>query len=139
MHGTVHNCHGNLNYAVGCLRDHRLDPSAAQQQRHSGRACSFAESFPKEIGGAPEDTQWLIRFGDKHWTDHLIKAAQDFKFKSTLKPRLDIQIQDWHDSQPDTAPRTVFEESSDPGTTPLGGPMSIRYEWEDESKNDPTA
>ena len=81
----------------------------------------------------------MVRFGDKHWTDHLKKAAQNFKFNSTLKPRLDVEIEDWHNSQPDTAPRTVVAESSDPGTTPLGGSISIHYEWADEQETDPTA
>ena len=82
--------------------------------------------------------KWLIRFGDKHWTDHLKQAARDFKFNATLSPRLDTEIEDWHASQPSTAPRTVYTESSDPGTTPLGGPISIRYEWADERETDPT-
>ena len=79
-----------------------------------------------------------MRFGDKHWTDHLNQAARDFKFNATLQPRLDIEIEDWHKSQSSIAPRTVYTESSDPGTTPLGGPISIRYEWADERENDPT-
>ena len=80
-----------------------------------------------------------MRFGDKHWTDYLKKAAQVFKFNASFNPRLDVEIEDWHDSQPDTAPRTVLEKSNEPGDTPLGGPMSIRYEWLDERDTDPTA
>ena len=81
----------------------------------------------------------MVRFGDKHWTDHLNQAARDFKFNATLEPRLDIEIEDWHASQPYSGPNTVFIESSDPGETPLGGSMSIHYDWNDESETDPTA
>ena len=39
------------------------------------------------------DTVWLARFGDKGWRDHLRKAAQDYKFHATLKPRLDQAVE----------------------------------------------
>ena len=79
-----------------------------------------------------------MRFGDKHWTDQLKQTARDFKFNATLKPRLDIEIKDWHASQPSTESRAVFTEGDRPDATPLGGPMSIRYEWPDESETDST-
>lgn len=79
----------------------------------------------------------MIRFGDKHWTDHLKKAAQDFKFRATLKPRLDNAIEDWHNSQPDDSPRSVIKHHDDEDTTGLGGSLSIHYHWNDESENDP--
>ena len=65
-----------------------------------------------------------------------MQVARHFKFNATLKPRLDAEIEDWHASQPGTGPRAVFAESSDQGSTPLGGPMSIHYEWLNET--DPT-
>ena len=68
----------------------------------------------------------------------LQRAINRRTFEATLKPRLDAEIEDWHASQPSTGPRTVVVESSDPGTTPLGGPISIRYEWADERETDPT-
>jgi hypothetical protein len=80
-----------------------------------------------------------VRFGDKHWTAHLNQAARDFKFNATLKPRLDIEIKDWHDSQPGADLGTVVLENTESGTTPLGGPISIHYEWADERETDPTA
>lgn len=81
---------------------------------------------------------WLVRFGDKHWTDHLKKHAQDFKFHSTLKPRVDKEIEDWHAAQPIDSPRSVIQHHDDEDTTGLGGSLSIHYSWEDESETDPT-
>ena len=80
---------------------------------------------------------WLVRFGDKHWTDHLKKHAQDFKFHSTLKPRVNKEIEDWHAAQPIDSPRSVIEHHDDEDTTGLGGSLSIHYSWEDESETDP--
>ena len=80
----------------------------------------------------------MIRFGDKHWTDHVKKAAQDFKFNATLKPRLDNEIEDWHLAQPDNKPHTVIVEENGPDTTGLGPPLSIRYNWDDDSQADST-
>jgi hypothetical protein len=51
---------------------------------------------------------------------------------------LDIEIEDWWESQPSPGPNTVFIESNDPGETPLGGSMSIYYDWNDENETDPT-
>ena len=67
----------------------------------------------------------MIRFGDKHWTDHVKKAAQDFKFRATLKPRLDNEIEDWHAAQPDDKPQAVITKEDGPDTTGLGPPISI--------------
>jgi len=66
------------------------------------------------------------------------QVARDFKFNATLKPRLDIEIEDWWESQPHSESNTVFIESNDPGDTPLGGSMSIHYDWDDERETDPT-
>ena len=65
-------------------------------------------------------------------------AARDFKFNATLKPRLDIKVEDWWESQPYSKSNTVFIENNDPGETPLGGSISIHYDWNYERKTDPT-
>ena len=80
----------------------------------------------------------MVRFGDKHWTDHLRNAANSFKFHATLKPRLDSEIEDWYAAQPSDKPRTVIVEESGPDTTDLGPPLSTRYSWNDDSATDPT-
>lgn len=85
----------------------------------------------------PEDGTWIVRFGDKNWTEHVKKAAHGFKFNATLKPRLDVEVEDWHAAQPDQKPRTVIIEESGPDTTGLGPPLSIRYDFDDESPKDP--
>ena len=81
----------------------------------------------------------MVRFGDKHWTDHLKKAAQDFKFHATLKPRLDNEIEDWHAAQPGDKPRTAVTHHPGTDTTGLGPPLSIRYDWLDEQDPDSPA
>ena len=76
----------------------------------------------------------MFRFGDKHWTEHLIGAAQDWKFHTTLKPRLDVEILDWHDSQPEQTPHTITIDHVDqPDTTGLGPPLSIHWNFYDEN------
>ena len=89
--------------------------------------------------GVPADGKWLVRFGDKHWSDHLKKAAQDFKFRATLKPRMDLAIKDWHASQPKPKSRVVFTEHEGKDTTGLGPPISFRHDWSDDSREDPPA
>jgi hypothetical protein len=83
-----------------------------------------------------------VRFGDKAWTDHLRKAAQDHKFHATLKPRLDRTIQDWHAAQPKEATPVVIHEPIDDELQTgesrlLGGPMSIHAPWSDGNKQNP--
>jgi hypothetical protein len=80
----------------------------------------------------------LVRFGDKHWTDHLKEAARDFKFNATLKPRLDVEIEDWHAAQPNDKPSTVIVHHDGADTTGLGPPLSIHYHWNDDHETDPT-
>ena len=95
---------------------------------------SPAGSFPKEIGGA--DTTWLFRFGDKDWRDKLKKAAQDYKFNATLKPRIDREVEKFQASQPPIMPAPIIiEEPIDKELQTgesmlLGGPMSIHSPWE---------
>jgi hypothetical protein len=49
-----------------------------------------------------------LRFGDKDWRHHVHKAAQDWKFQATLKPRLDREIEDWHKTQPAAVPPPII-------------------------------
>ena len=79
-----------------------------------------------------------MRFGDQHWADQLKKAAQDFKFRATLKPRMNNAIKDWHAAQPDSKPDTVIVHHDGEDTTGLGPPLSIHYRWNDERETDPT-
>ena len=80
-----------------------------------------------------------MRFGAKHWTDHLKKAAQDFKFQATLKPRIDNEVEDWHAAQPKRKSRVVFTEHKGKDTTGLGPPISFHHNWDDESEPNPPA
>lgn len=76
-----------------------------------------------------------MRFGDKDWLHHLQRAAQDWKFQATLKPRIDAAIDDWHATQPLSTPGPVVEHHPiDTGTQTgdsrlLGGPISIHSPW----------
>lgn len=81
----------------------------------------------------------MVRFGDKHWTDHLRNAANSFKFHATLKPRLDVEIDDWHAAQPGDKPRTIVTHHVGGDTTGLGPPLSIRYLWNEKDETDPPA
>jgi hypothetical protein len=95
--------------------------------------------FPKKVGGEV----WLARFGDKTWRDHLRKAAQDYKFRATLKPRLDRAEADWLAAQPLTPkPLVVHEPPDDELQTGesrlLGGAMSIHAPWSDGNQQDPS-
>jgi len=70
------------------------------------------------------------------------KAAQDYKFNATLKPRLDRAIEDWHAAQPLTPkPVVVNEPINDELQTGdsrlLGGGMSIHSPWSDGIQQDP--
>jgi len=70
------------------------------------------------------------------------KAAQDYKFNATLKPRLDRAIEDWHVAQPlTTKPVVVNEPVNDELQTGdsrlLGGAMSIHAPWSDDYQQDP--
>ena len=134
-------CYGSRPRRHGCywpgsrFRNHRLEPPP-REQRHSDHPGNPDPRFPKKVSGVPEDTEWLVRFGDKHWTDHLKKAAQDWKFHSTLKPRLDIEVEDWHAAQPDDTPEwTVINEPGE-DTTGLGPPMRATYRWPSEDDRD---
>lgn len=68
--------------------------------------------------------------------DHLKEAAQDFKFESTLKPRLDVAEQDWHATQPPATPTPeIIEYPVDSKlqtgeSAKLGGAMEIKSPWE---------
>ena len=123
---------------MGGFRDYCSEPTSPKQH-HSSRFGSFDAYLPKKVSGVPKDAEWLVRFGDKHWTDHLKKAAQDFKFHATLRPRLDNEIEDWHAAQPSDKPRTIVTRHPGTDTTGLGPPLSIRYAWPDEQDTDPTA
>jgi hypothetical protein len=57
------------------------------------------------------------------------KAAQDYKFNATLKPRLDRAIEDWHEAQP-SSPEPVIKHFPDGG-------MSIHAPWSDGYQQDP--
>ena len=95
---------------------------------------SPAGSFPKEIGG--DKTTWFFRFGDKDWRHKLNKAAQDYKFSVTLKPRIDREIEKFQASQPPIMPAPIIieepidEELQTGESMLLGGPMSIHSPWE---------
>lgn len=79
-----------------------------------------------------------MRFGDKDWVDHLQDAAQDHKFNATLKPRIDVAVEDWHAAQPPDMPPPVIEHHPvDPelqtgDSQLLGGAMEIRSPWSRE-------
>ena len=82
-----------------------------------------------------------MRFGED-WRRPVQKAAQDFKFHATLKPRLDNAIEDWHAHQPSPPePVVVNEPINDELQTGdsrlLGGAMSISSPWSDGPKQDP--
>jgi hypothetical protein len=49
-----------------------------------------------------------LRFGDKDWRHQVHKAAQDWKFQATLKPRLDREIEAWHKTQPAAVPPPII-------------------------------
>ena len=75
-----------------------------------------------------------MRFGDKDWLHHLQRAAQDWKFHATLKPRIDVAVEDWHATQPPAMPEPVIEHHPiEPGDSRLlGGPISIHSPWDRE-------
>lgn len=66
-----------------------------------------------------------MRFGDKDWTDHLRKAAQDWKFNATLKPRLDRAVEDWHATQPPAVPPPIIDLEE----------LHIRAPWTDNEQS----
>lgn len=83
-----------------------------------------------------------MRFGNKDWRHKVQRAAQDYKFQATLKPRLDNAIEDWHATQPSPPkPVVVNEPINDELQTGdsrlLGGAMSISSPWSDGPKQDP--
>ena len=82
---------------------------------------------------AKHGCEWVLAAAQE---GHAKKAAQDFKFHATLKPRLDNEIEDWHASQPIDSPRSVIKHHDDEDTTGLGRSFSIHYEWNHESKTD---
>ena len=59
-----------------------------------------------------------------------------------MAPRLDIEISDWHATQPEETPHTIVIDHYDqPDTTGLGPPMSAHYvftEKSDDPKTNPT-
>jgi hypothetical protein len=63
--------------------------------------------------------------------------AQDFKFRATLKPRLDQAEKDWHATQP-VEPEPVIthhpiDETLQTGEScKLGGAMQIKAPWVDQ-------
>ena len=83
-----------------------------------------------------------MRFGDKTWVDYLQKAARDFKFRATLKPRLDLAEADWHATQPTDPPPVIVHHEIDEqlqtgDSRLLGGAMSIHAPWSNAHKQDP--
>ena len=98
-----------------------------------------AESrIPKALNA---DTTWLIRFGDKDWRHHLNRWAQDQKFRATLSPKLDREIQkineviDLQAERDRRRPEIKHEEPTPEQTGDsrlLGGPMSISSPWDDD-------
>ena len=82
-----------------------------------------------------------MRFGDKDWRHKLHKAAQDFKFNATLKPRLDRAEAEWHAAQPAAPQPLVVHEAIDEelqtgASRLLGGAMSIHSPWTDGPEQD---
>lgn len=37
------------------------------------------------------------------------KVARDFKFNATLKPRIDVAVEDWHATQPPSIPPPIID------------------------------
>ena len=102
-------------------------------------SCQSAEGcFPKALNA---DTVWVFRFGDEDWRRKLIHAAQRHKFKATLSPRLDREIErvneliDLEAERERRRPIIKHEEPTAEQTGDsrlLGGPMSISSPWNDD-------
>ena len=137
LHGSHDHC-GHRD--PGSSRKRNPHSAADPQQQLGAAAHQRAErSRQKKV---LSDTTWLARFGDKDWRDHLRKAAQDFKFNATLKPRLDRAIEDWHADQPLTPKPVVVHEPPDDelqtgASRLLGGAISIHSPWSDAHQQDP--
>ena len=86
----------------------------------------------------PSDGKWLWRYESKHWTDHLNEATQKFKFHSTLKPRLDVEIEDFNAQQVDPKSTPIYVEGSEPGATELGPSLRAYYDFAKDARNDST-
>lgn len=106
---------------------------------------SVESCIPKALKA---DVVWLARFGDKGWQNHLRKAAQDYKFHATLKPRLDREIDkvnkviDLGDERLKRRPVIKHEDPIPEQTGDsrlLGGPMSISTPWNDDDPEPPAA
>ena len=83
----------------------------------------------------------MVRFGDKDWRYHLNRWAQDQKFRATLSPRLDREIEkvneviDLETERERRRPEIKHEEITPEQTGDsrlLGGPMSISSPWDDD-------
>jgi hypothetical protein len=66
--------------------------------------------------------------------------AQDYKFNATLKPRVDVAIEDWHATQPVAAPPVMIEHPINTQLQTgesqlLGGAMEIKAPWHTDDKH----
>jgi len=52
----------------------------------------------------PADGRWLFRFSTRSPLDGINREIQRRKFKATLKPRIDAEVERWHKAQPPTMP-----------------------------------
>ena len=87
---------------------------------------SAQNCLPKKVDNTPPDSTWIFRLGDKGWREQIKSAANDYKFRKTLGPRLDIAERDWHEKQPPNIP------------PPISKGLRLTAPWKTtDDKNDP--
>lgn len=94
------------------------------------------------------DVQWLWHYESRNWRERLKRKAQEQKFRATLMPRLDREIEkvnkviDLETERQKRQPVIKHEEPTPEQTGDsrlLGGPMSISSPWNDDDPEPPTA
>jgi len=84
------------------------------------------------------DSRWLLWFSTRSKSEELQRLINTRKFEATLKPRLDREVENFHQQQEliDPAPQPIIElgAPSAPDAPPdsaaaLGGEMRIRSPW----------
>lgn len=108
--------------------------------------CESAENrFPKALNA---DVHWLWRYESRNWRERLQRKAQEHKFKATLTPLLDREVEkvnkliDLDEERRKRQPVIKHEEPTAEQTGEsrlLGGPMSISSPWNNDDPEPPEA